>query len=327
MVFKGQDGVVISSYVKRHADEVADTFGPGSERPKIKNVKNTLDSTDMNFAMNIIMAHIEREAFGTVDKNLDKYDLMYDGDRIEMPKTSSSKSRAELVAIYKQELKRPENYEFNPISSSHLNQIIDALSTGQSKNLAALDSVYKMFLDTMINAEYLIEFITVDRADLRDELTKQLHKIDIFLRKQYPRHLTDENTPYCGHSYSYAFGEDELAMDMDDDSDAVFCSKCIDTEIWRQNMLKAIQTMNFSNMPVGSPENKTSLQDYFQSNIIENCRTFIAHIVRKLPIFAVGRCLVSVSLLGSIWFNSIRFSCALESVELICVYSLKEQEQ
>ena len=46
-------------------------------------------------------------------------------------------------------------------------------------------------------------------------------------------------------------------------------------------MLKAIQTMNFSNMPVGSPENKTSLQDYFQSNIIENCRTFIAHIVRK----------------------------------------------
>ena len=35
----------------------------------------------------------------------------------------------------------------------------------------------------------------------------------------------------------------------------------------------------------------------------------------------------SVSLLGSIWFNSIRFSCALESVEPICVYSLKEQEQ
>jgi hypothetical protein len=136
----------------------------------------------------------------------------------------------------------------------------------------------KCLLDNCTRARRLIGIITEDRLGLRTELLAKLERQEMFLRRELPGHLTDDDaTPFCGHSYSHAFNEGDRPRD--DPAEEEYCNDCMGTELWRLSMEKAIREM--TPLPADHPDTAASLLEYFREDIVADFKTYIAHVVRK----------------------------------------------
>jgi hypothetical protein len=62
-------------------------------------------------------------------------------------------------------------------------------------------------LDNGDVAKGLINLITEDRPDLREQLLRDLDNFQLFLRREVGGHFTNGETPCPWHSYQHAFGE------------------------------------------------------------------------------------------------------------------------
>ena len=198
------------------------------------------------------------------------------GGSIQLAKTTAEKSPLELKQMYLTAVATSE--EHNALCDTHIDAVIESLIGGETKSLAALDSVYKKcLLDNGQRAKRLITAITLGRPELAATLNDQLKRNEEFLRKEYPSHLTNEKVGFCGVSYSHAFGEgNENRTDI---TTELYCDDVMATEVWRQNMIVAIETMN--PLPECNRDNVTTLLDYFNNVIITDFHTYTGHVVRK----------------------------------------------
>lgn len=276
--FKGQDGVVISSFLKRVANEHAAQMGPGRDvEAKAKAIRNRMDSDAMSFLIQFLMQYKESHACGFRYLDLDR-----PGCAIQVPKTTSKESPEFMKAAYAEEVakKVAQGDYIEQLCPAHVDEVIESLFSGEQKSLAAIDSVWKKCFDENgARARRLIDIITVGRPVIAAQLKSGLDKAEIFLHREYAHHMSDDGDMGCGaFSYSHAFGEEDFDR-SDDLENELFSDGAMSTEIWRQNMLLAIKTM--SPLPDGHADTPDTLRSYFEDTIITDYRTYVAHIVRK----------------------------------------------
>jgi hypothetical protein len=272
LCFKCEKGsYVISAHLHQHAKEHARLYGAGVSIPVVdKDIRNRLDddNAEINFAVTTILGFSDNYAFGVKSITKD------DGTTVEIPLLTLTKSADELLVIYRKGI-REDDTGLKGMKDGKFKELATTICGGYEKNLAALDSVYvKCCLENFKRVRRLIEEITHDRLEYQKYLLDKTTGLEMFLRRQFPGHLT-ETTPCSSHSYEYAFGEcEEIANESD-----LHCKECDMFHQWIGEVKKAIMTC--THLQEGHPDTKKSLLKFFEDDVMGDINTYIGHIVRK----------------------------------------------
>lgn len=285
-------------------------YGVGSTAPKKKIIRHNTpggvteeaeesDQHSVRFAIDFISFHLHSLAYGTHTVHTS------DGRTFEVPTTPLDKSKLEIIVDYKAAVLRanappepapappqahvpgqplPEQPEppvrvVHELCSSHIELIIETLSSGKPVNLCALDNVYvKCLLENAERVDFLIDIITRLDADKRT-LLKRLHKdVQEFLSHVYPNHVFEES--HCSsHSKRMAFGnlsEEECVLAHNPER-AKFCKECAGVERFFAEMQSAINSAEL----VDGEETRAELLAYYLDVLVPQTMQYLGHVVRK----------------------------------------------
>jgi hypothetical protein len=175
------------------------------------------------------------------------------------------------------------------LNESHLNHLIDLISGGETKNLAALDSCYaKNFLDAFDMLEHLIRVLCHNNERQRNHILEMVANQKEFLRKIQPAHMCEDSTCFQ-HGFKHALDPEEEHSNPDKPmNDQTFCDNCQESNIILFTLRLLINRPDFS-MPLGyRHETPTSLGLYL-TMIQKRMRIYNAHVIRKVHESDIGQ--------------------------------------